>query len=60
VGQEGVAGGGGRWRGDLTNVQRKAIQNCHNKSPVYNEYMLIKMEGKKSENSNKYISLKFC
>jgi hypothetical protein len=25
----------------------KAIQNCHNKSPLYNEYMLIKMEKKK-------------
>jgi hypothetical protein len=34
----GVTGGN-----DLSNVQCKAIQNCH-KSPMYNEYMLIKMK----------------
>jgi hypothetical protein len=33
---------------DLTNVQCKVIQNCHNKSPLYNEYMIIKLEEKKS------------
>jgi hypothetical protein len=38
--QEGDGGG------DLTNIQCKAIQNCHNDSPPYNEYILIKM-GKK-------------
>jgi hypothetical protein len=31
--------------GDLTNVQCKAIQNCHKTYPTpYNEYMLIKMK----------------
>jgi hypothetical protein len=29
--------------GDLTNVQCKPIQNCHNESSLYNEYILIKM-----------------
>jgi hypothetical protein len=33
-------------RGDLTIVQYKAIQNWHNKFPLYNEYMLIKMKKK--------------
>jgi hypothetical protein len=28
--------------GDLTNVQYKFIWNCHNGSPMYNEYILIK------------------
>jgi hypothetical protein len=37
----------GDGKGDLTNVQCKAIQNCHNESPMYNESILIKM-GKKS------------
>jgi hypothetical protein len=42
-----VGGGGGRDGGsDPTNVQCKAIWNCHNESPLYNEYILIKM-GKK-------------
>jgi hypothetical protein len=27
--------------GDLTNVQYKLIWNCHNESPLYNEYVLI-------------------
>jgi hypothetical protein len=27
---------------DLTNVQCKPIQNCHNDSPLNHEYMLIK------------------
>jgi hypothetical protein len=30
--------------GELTNVQCKAIWNCHNESLLYNEYMLIKMK----------------
>jgi hypothetical protein len=29
---------------NLINVQCKAIQNCQNESPLYNEYMLTKME----------------
>jgi hypothetical protein len=38
----------GLWRGgdggsDLTNAYFKAIWNCHNESPLYNEYILIKM-----------------
>jgi hypothetical protein len=33
--------------GNLTNVQCKAIQNCHKESPLYNEYMLIKMKTNK-------------
>jgi hypothetical protein len=32
----------GNGGGDLTNVQCKAIQNCHNESLLYNEYILIK------------------
>jgi hypothetical protein len=35
---------------NLTNVQCKAIQNWHNESPLYNEYMLIKM---KKDNQDK-------
>jgi hypothetical protein len=27
---------------DLTNVQYKSIWNCHNESPLYNKYILIK------------------
>jgi hypothetical protein len=42
---EGVGDGGD----ELTNIQYKAIQNCHNKSPLYNEYVLIKMEKKKTK-----------
>jgi hypothetical protein len=37
--------GGG---GDLTNVQCKPLHNCHNESPLYNEYILIKMGKKKT------------
>jgi hypothetical protein len=29
-------------RGDLTKVQYKPIWNCHNESPLYNKYILIK------------------
>jgi hypothetical protein len=29
--------------GNLTNVQCKPIWNCHNESPLYNEYILIKI-----------------
>jgi hypothetical protein len=31
---------------DLTNVQYKPIWNCHNESPLYNEYILILKEKK--------------
>jgi hypothetical protein len=31
-------------RDNLTNVQCKPIQNCHNEFPLYNECILIKME----------------
>jgi hypothetical protein len=37
---------GGGWWGDLTNVQYKTIQNCHNESPLNNEYK----NGKKLKN----------
>jgi hypothetical protein len=30
--------------GDLAKVQCKAVQNWHNESSLYNEYMLIKMK----------------
>jgi hypothetical protein len=36
----------GDGRGDLTNIQCKAIWNCHNESPLYNEYILIKIKEK--------------
>jgi hypothetical protein len=35
--------GWGEGEGDLTNVQCKAIRNCHIESPLYNEYILTKM-----------------
>jgi hypothetical protein len=41
VGQEG--GWGGHGEGDQNNVQCKVIQNYHNQSSPYSEYMLIKM-----------------
>jgi hypothetical protein len=40
----GAARGGGE--SNLTNVQCKAIENYHNEFPLYNEYILIKMEEK--------------
>jgi hypothetical protein len=40
-GREGTGEAGG---GNLINVQCKAIRNWHNESPLYNEYILIKME----------------
>jgi hypothetical protein len=36
--------GGVDSRGNLSNIQCKAIQNCHNESFLYNEYILIKMK----------------
>jgi hypothetical protein len=32
--------------GQLTNIQYKAIWNCHNESPLYSKYILVKMGGK--------------
>jgi hypothetical protein len=42
----GVGRGLGEMGDDLTIVQHKAFQNCHNESSLYNEYILIKMENK--------------
>jgi hypothetical protein len=39
-GREGLRGRDGG--SDLTNAQYKPIWNCHNDSPLYNEYILIK------------------
>jgi hypothetical protein len=39
-------------RGNQTNVQCKAIQNCHNKFSMHNEYIIIKMK-----TIHKYMSL---
>jgi hypothetical protein len=36
-------GEAGSVQGNQTNVQYKAVQKCHNESPLYNEYTLIKM-----------------
>jgi hypothetical protein len=36
--------GGGDGGGNLTNVQYKAIWNCHNEYALYNGYILIKLE----------------
>jgi hypothetical protein len=48
VKQGGVCKEWGDSGGNLTNVQCKAIQNCHNESTTpYNEYILIKMREKK-------------
>jgi hypothetical protein len=42
-----VRGSRERDRGDdLTNVQYKPIWNCHNEFPPYNDYILIKINGK--------------
>jgi hypothetical protein len=43
--REGRAGHAGS---DLTNAQGEVIQNCHNESLLYNEYMQIKT-GKKEK-----------
>jgi hypothetical protein len=40
--------GRGHAGSDLTKVQGKSIRDCHNESPLYNEYMLIKMKQNKS------------
>jgi hypothetical protein len=39
---------GGDGGDNLTNVQCKAIQKCHNESPLYNEYILKNVGEKKS------------
>jgi hypothetical protein len=44
--EQGRYGGGGDRGSDLINEQYKAIHNCHNKSPLYKEYILIEMEKK--------------
>jgi hypothetical protein len=41
VGRGSRVGDGGS---DLINVQCKDIQNCDNKSPLHNEYILINMK----------------
>jgi hypothetical protein len=43
----GVEGGDGG--GNLTDVQGKAIWNCHNESLLYNEHMLIKITKKNKQ-----------
>jgi hypothetical protein len=40
---KGLGGDGG---GDETNVQCKPTQSCHNKCPLYKQYILIKKEKK--------------
>jgi hypothetical protein len=46
-------GSRGRDGGDvLTNVQYKPIWNCHNESPLYNEYILMRKEKSILEMSN--------
>jgi hypothetical protein len=34
--------------GHLTNMQYKPIWNCHNESPLYNKYILVKKGGSKN------------
>jgi hypothetical protein len=34
-------------RDNLTNIQYMPIRNCHNESPLYNKYILIKIFKKK-------------
>jgi hypothetical protein len=46
-----LSGVGRGWKGrdggiDLTNVKYKLIRNYHNKFPLYNEYLVIKINGK--------------
>jgi hypothetical protein len=43
----GVGRGSGRWGNDPNNVRCKAIRNWHNESPLYNEYVLIKVKNMK-------------
>jgi hypothetical protein len=40
---------------NLTSVQYKPIWNCHNDSPLYNEYILIKKFTKKIFLTNSYV-----
>jgi hypothetical protein len=39
--------------GDLIDVQYKPIWNCHSESPLYNEYILIKIKKRKIKNNKK-------
>jgi hypothetical protein len=50
---------GGRWWDQLTNGQWKAIWNCHNESPLYKKYILIKNGKSAAQTINKYINKKF-
>jgi hypothetical protein len=65
-GREGHEGAGkGDGRGHLNNVQCKAIWNCHNESPLYNEYILIKIGKQRNwdweeTNNVTYISQLVC
>jgi hypothetical protein len=36
--------------GDLINTQYKPVRNCHNESPLENEYILKKERGNEDEN----------
>jgi hypothetical protein len=50
--EAGESQGGGDGGADLTNVQYKPIWTCHNKSPLYNEHILMKKLMGKPEFSN--------
>jgi hypothetical protein len=43
--------------GDLTNVQYKPIWNCHNESPLYNEYILIKKSKKRKKAAVSWVKI---
>jgi hypothetical protein len=45
-------------RGDLTNVQYKPIWNSQNKTPLHNDYILIKNFFKKNLGSHENLSTK--
>jgi hypothetical protein len=45
-----VLSGLGWGEGDLTSVQYKPNCSCHNGSPLYNKYILIKNKNKKNQN----------
>jgi hypothetical protein len=48
--------GGGNGRDEITNVQCKALKNCHSESPLYKKYILIKTR-EKSEKKIKYFGM---
>jgi hypothetical protein len=47
-------------KGDLPNVQYKPIWNCHNESPLLNEYILSKKGGSKDVLGSRLVKVHTC